>query len=215
MNQLHVTGIVLAGGRSSRFGADKLAVEVGGRPLLHRAIVAVAQVVDEVVVVIAADGARPRLPGDLDTPLRIARDAAPGLGPLAGLSAGLAAAHAPIALVVGGDQPCLAPILLAELLRWLGSDDDGRRPDVRRPDVRRPDVVCLEEDGRMRPLPSAVRVAAARPAAAAALADGTRSLVGLFEQLRGVTIGQQRWRRLDPAGDSLRDVDTPDDLPPS
>ena len=59
-----VTGIVLAGGRSTRFGGDKLAAEIGGRPLLHLAIEAVAGVVDEVVVVVAP-GCRHRrcLPG--------------------------------------------------------------------------------------------------------------------------------------------------------
>ncbi len=205
MSQLLTTAIVLAGGRSSRYGADKLAVDVDGRPLLHRAIAAVAQVADEVVVVIAPDAARPGLPRDLGVPVRVVHDAAPGLGPLAGLAAGLAAARAPLALVVGGDQPSLAPSLLTELLLWLGSDDDGPLLDV----------VGLEEDGQLRPLPTAVRVASARPAAVTALAGGTRSLTGLFAQLRAGTLGPERWRRLDPAGESLLDVDTPGDLPSS
>lgn len=196
------TGIVLAGGASRRYGAEKLAVEVEGRPLLHHAIAAVASVVDEVVVVIAADGVRPRLPADLRVPVRIVRDAATGLGPLAGLAAGLAAARAPLALVVGGDQPSLAPMLLAELLLWLGSEADGPLLDV----------VALEEDGRLRPLPSAVRVAVVRPAADADLAAGGRSLVGLFARLRAGTLDSGRWRELDPSGESLHDVDTRDDL---
>ena len=110
---------------------------------------------------------------------------------------------APLALVVGGDQPALAPTLLAELLLWLGPEAEG--PPL--------DVVALEQDGRLRPLPSAVRVGTAGPAAAAALAAGTRSLLGLFGALRVGTLGPERWRALDPAGDSLRDVDTRDDLP--
>lgn len=197
------TGIVLAGGAASRFGADKLAVEIDGRPLLHHAVAAVATVVDEVVVVIAADGPRPRLPAGLGVPVRVVRDAADGLGPLAGLAAGLADARAPLALVVGGDQPSLAPTLLAELLLWLGPEADEAALDV----------AALEEDGWLRPLPSAVRVATVRPAAAAALAEGTRSLVGLFARLRVGTVAGERWRELDPAGGSLRDVDTRDDLP--
>ncbi len=39
-----ISGIVLAGGRSRRFGADKLTTDVGGRPLLHHAITALAAV---------------------------------------------------------------------------------------------------------------------------------------------------------------------------
>jgi hypothetical protein len=37
--------------------------------------------------------------------------------------------------------------------------------------------------------------------------------VGLFGRLRAGTLRPERWRELDPAGDSLRDVDTRDDLP--
>ncbi len=203
MSSPRATGIVLAGGISSRFGPDKLAVEVDGRPLLHHAIAAVATVVDEVVVVIGADGARPRLPVDLEVPVRVVRDAAAGLGPLAGLAAGLAAARAPLALVVGGDQPALAPTLLAELLLWLGPEAEG--PPL--------DVVALQQDGRLRPLPSAVRVARCvrrrrlpwPPAREASSGSSGSSGVG--------TLGPERWRELDPAGDSLRDVDTRDDLP--
>lgn len=205
MSPARVTGIVLAGGRSTRFGEDKLEVEVDGRPLLHHAIGAVATVVDEVVVVIGADGARPRLPADLGVPIRVVRDAAADLGPLAGLAAGLAATRAPLALLVGGDQPFLAPTLLAELLLWLGSEAGG--PPL--------DVVALEQDGRLRPLPAALRVATVGPAAEAALAGGTRSLVGLFARLRAGSLAAERWRTIDPTGDSLRDVDTRDDLPSS
>jgi molybdopterin-guanine dinucleotide biosynthesis protein A len=198
-----VTGIVLAGGRSTRFGGDKLAVEVDGRPLLHRAIDAVAEVADQVVVVIGADAPEPTLPSDLPVPVVVARDAIAGQGPLAGLAAGLAAASHPLALLVGGDQPDLQPEVLRELLRRLTPAAGG--PPL--------DVVGLEEDGRLRPLPVALRVATAGPAAGVALAGGTRSLVGLFGRLRAGTLSPDRWRVLDPTGDSLRDIDTRHDLP--
>jgi len=198
-----VTGIILAGGRSTRFGGDKLAAEIGGRPLLHLAIDAVAAVVDVVVVVVGADAPDPGLPADLPVPVVLARDAVAGRGPLAGLAAGLVAASHPLALLVGGDQPRLRPLLLRELLRRLDTGTGG--PPL--------DVVGLEEDGKLRPLPVALRVATVRPAADVALAAGTRSLVGLFGRLRADTLDPAKWRPLDPAGDSLRDVDTRDDLP--
>jgi molybdopterin-guanine dinucleotide biosynthesis protein A len=197
------TGIVLAGGRSTRFGGDKLAADVGGRPLLHLAIEAVAAVVDEVVVVVRGDAAAPALPTGGRVPVIIARDAAPGRGPLAGLAAGLAAASHPVAILVGGDQPALRPAVLLELLRCLGSNAGGGRFDV----------VGLDDGGQLRPLPAALRVATAGPMAEVVLAEGTRSLVGLFARLRAGALGPGRWRELDPAGDSLRDVDTRDDLP--
>jgi len=198
-----VTGIVLAGGRSTRFGADKLVAEVGGRPLLHRAIAAVAAVVDEVVVVVGADSPAPTLPPDVPVPVVVARDAVAGQGPLGGLVAGLAAASHPLAILVGGDQPDLRPVLLRELLRSVSPEPDG--PPF--------DVVGLEDAGQLRPLPVALRVATVRPAAEAALTAGTRSLVDLFDRLQAGRLGRERWRALDPEGDSLRDVDTRDDLP--
>lgn len=203
MSPARVTGMVLAGGRSSRFGEDKLVAEIDGRPLLHLAIDAVAGVVDEIVVVVGADALAPVLPPHVPVPVVVARDAVAGQGPLAGLAAGLAAASHPLALLVGGDQPALRPALLRELLRRLDEGAGGAAPDV----------VGLDEDGQLRPLPVALRVASVRPAADVALAAGTRSLVGLFGRLRVETLAPEQWRALDPAGDSLRDVDTRDDLP--
>ena len=203
MNAVRVTGIVLAGGRSIRFGADKLAAPIDGRPLLHHAILAVASVTDEVVVVIGANGARPRLPADAATGVRVVRDSVADGGPLAGLAAGLAAARTPLAILVGGDQPWLSPAILAELLLWLDSTVDG--PQL--------DAVALAEDGEVRPLPAAFRVVTVRPVVEALLAGSSRSLLGLLERLRVGTLEPERWRALDPTGSSLRDVDTPEDVP--
>jgi molybdenum cofactor guanylyltransferase len=205
VSQPHATGIVLAGGSSTRFGTDKLAVEVDGRPLLHHAIEVVASVVDEVVVVIALDGDRPRLPADLAVPVRVVRDAAAGLGPLAGLAAGLGDARAPLAILVGGDQPWLRAEILDLLVAELESAEG--RPDL--------DVVGLADGTSLWPFPVGLRVATVRPAAETALAGTERRLFGLFGRLRVRLVPEARWRALDPAGDSLRDVDTPADLAPS
>lgn len=204
MNEVGVTGIVLAGGRASRFGGDKLSAELRGRPLLHHAILAVATVSDEVVVVVGSDGARPSLPSGSAVRVRVVRDAVADRGPLAGLDAGLAAARGGLAILVGGDQPSLVPALLDELLLWLDSAAGSRRLDA----------VVLAEDGRMRPLPAALRVSTVRPAVSAMLEGEVLSLMGLFERLRVGTLEPERWRLLDPHGASLRDVDTPEDLPP-
>jgi molybdopterin-guanine dinucleotide biosynthesis protein A len=51
---VRVSAIVLAGGRSTRFGADKLAARLGGETLLERAVGVVAGIADEVIVVEAS-----------------------------------------------------------------------------------------------------------------------------------------------------------------
>ena len=48
--------IVLAGGRSARFGTDKLEARIGGRSILDLAIAAVQAVATDVVVCASPDG---------------------------------------------------------------------------------------------------------------------------------------------------------------
>ncbi len=110
--------IVLAGGRSSRFGRDKLSATIDGTAMLDRAIRAVRDVASVVVVVLAPDDPR-ALP---DAVIR-AHDPDAHEGPLAGLAAGLAACPREVdrAIVVGGDMPSLRPAVLALLLDRPGS----------------------------------------------------------------------------------------------
>ncbi len=121
-----VTGIVLAGGRSSRFGADKLSIELDGRPLLHHALAAVASVASTIVLVVAP-GTTPVVPSDLGARLRIVHDPESFGGPLVGLVAALGTVESSAVLVVGGDMPRLVPGVLRRLL----DRHPGRLPRVR------------------------------------------------------------------------------------
>ena len=79
-----VAVIVLAGGRSSRFGRDKLAEPLDGRPLLDHAIDAARRMATEVLVVVAP-GSAPAVPAGV----QVVHDAQAFEGPLAGVAAGL------------------------------------------------------------------------------------------------------------------------------
>lgn len=190
-------GIVLAGGRSTRFGGDKLGEPVGGAPLLHRPIAVLAAQCAEVIVAIGAEADEPALPRGLTVPIRLVRDPVPDGGPLAGLVAGLRAAREPLALVVGGDMPDLRPALLEALLHRAEETGAG--------------AVALAEGEVVRSLPAVVR-SAALPIAERRLASADRSLVGFFRSAGLAVIPEVEWRAWDAAGDSLRDVDTPEDL---
>jgi molybdopterin-guanine dinucleotide biosynthesis protein A len=191
-----VTGIVLAGGRSSRFGADKLLARLDGRPLLHHPILALAACCDTLLVAVSRDGPEPALPNGVGVPIRIVRDVVADTGPLAGLIAGLEVAEEEIALVVGGDQPDLRPDLLRLLLAALGSAS----------------AVVLADEGQPRSLPVAVRRRPALDAARAALGTDRRSLLGVFLGLDAVVLPETGWRGADPDGRWRRDVDRPEDL---
>ena len=192
-----VSGIVLAGGRSSRFGADKLAEPVGGEPLLHRAVRAVAQVSDEVLAVVSPSGPLPDLPSDLPVPARTVRDDEPHAGPLAALAVGLSNAEHPVAVVAGGDMPWLSPGVLSLLV-------DRLRPG----DV---DASCLELGGQGQPLPLAVS-RSALVTIRGLLTDGERSLRSVLGRTRVAVVEEPAWRAVDPTGRTLADVDVPGDL---
>ncbi len=74
-----ILGVVLAGGKSTRFGSDKALAELGGRTLIARAVDALALWCEYVVVVGRETAPAPTLP---DWPRA-------GMGPLAGLAAAL------------------------------------------------------------------------------------------------------------------------------
>jgi molybdopterin-guanine dinucleotide biosynthesis protein A len=186
--------IVLAGGRSSRFGRDKLAEPVAGRPLLERAIDAVGRVATDVVVVAAPAITRALPPG-----VTLVHDADAYEGPLAGLASGLAALDPVVGrvIVVGGDMPTLVPAVLGRLLDQLDAHD----------------LAVLADDAGPRPLPMALRRSTAAPVVDRLLAGGDRRLRALITELAVSVIEPSAWRRDDPSGDTLRDVDVPEDLP--
>lgn len=194
-----VSGIVLAGGRSMRFGADKLAARIGEESLLERAVAALAGQAAEVVVVLAPGDER-ALPVAV-VPVRRAVDPEPHAGPLVGLLAGLEAAREPLVVVAGGDMPTLSPDVLAALIRALDATPGA-------------EATALVQRGHVRPLPAAVRNGTATEAARRLIGAGERSLMSLLTTLRLRRLHEMEWRALDPEAATLVDVDRPGDLPP-
>ena len=124
------TGIVLAGGRSSRMGTPKAALEWHGSTLLRRVVGIVGRAVDgPVIVVRAPDQELPSLPADVE----IAEDAREGRGPLQGLQAGLAAAraHAPVAYASSTDVPLLHPRFVGRVVAGVDDGTDVALPHIR------------------------------------------------------------------------------------
>ena len=192
--QEDATGIVLAGGRSSRFGRNKLVEPYREAPLLHHAVLRVAGVCADVVVVLGPDDDAPPLPDGV----RIARDATSGAGPLAGLVAGLAVTRTTWGVVAGGDMPDISTAVAREMLRVAAQSSA--------------DAVALVDAGERRPLPLIVRAARVRSIAADLLDDGGRSLRGMLDRVRVAAIDEATWEALDPRRGTVRDIDVPTDL---
>ncbi len=183
-----VTGAVLAGGASRRMGRDKRWVHVDGRPLLVRAVDALRELCDEVVVVGSLGAQRDeRLTG-----IGVVADRRPGHGPLGGIETALHHASSDVVVVVAVDHPWLSPAVLRTLLDALEADPAA-------------DVALLDPG---QPLVSAWRTAALAKVTGM-LDAGERRATRLGEHL---TVALADWRSLDPDGRTTLDVDTPEDL---
>jgi molybdenum cofactor guanylyltransferase len=193
MTHERVSAIVLAGGRSSRFGRDKLLEVIDGRRLIDHAIAAVRPFASEVIVVTAPGSAMPLMPG-----VTVVGDDVAYGGPLIGLSGGLRAARQPTVLVIGGDMPTLTAEVAALLLGRLARD--------------LLEAVVLEQDDRSRPLPVVLRREVAAVAAVRLVDVGERRLRALVEALDAGSIPESEWRAVDPEGRSVRDIDEQADL---
>lgn len=191
-----VAGVLLAGGRSRRFGSDKLAADHLGIPLLHHAVLRLREVCEEVIVVLAPETAEPSVP--VGAEVRFARDEIEGSGPLAGTLAGLEAAAADRAILAGGDMPDLQPAVLREMLRASGETGAV--------------AVALSDGGEARPLPCVLRTRPAADAAAVLLEGGRTSLRDLLAAVTTVVVDEPSWTALDPERRTLVDVDEPGDV---
>jgi molybdenum cofactor guanylyltransferase len=200
-----VGGIVLAGGRSTRMGADKASLAWHGSTLAYRAAALLQRTVTgPVVVVAAAQQALPELPAGVE----VVRDRVEGGGPPAALARGLgalAARAAPtgvrgrrrlaprVAFAAAVDAPLLHPAVIRRVLALLGDADcalpvlAGHRQPLAA--AYRGRVLGLAgDDGRLPPL---FRIADLVPArlvdAADLLADpAVAGVPGALEALRGL-----------------------------
>jgi molybdopterin-guanine dinucleotide biosynthesis protein A len=96
-----MTGVVLAGGKSSRMGRDKAALEFDGQLLVGRCVAVLRECFPEVLV--------------------IRQDDLPGLGPIGGLLTALR--RAPEIFVVACDMPFLDAALIREMAAQLAGYD--------------------------------------------------------------------------------------------
>jgi molybdopterin-guanine dinucleotide biosynthesis protein A len=100
--------VVLAGGGSCRMGGgDKTALPIGGTSLLDRALAAVADA-RQTIVVGAARATH--------WPVRWTREEPAGGGPAAALACGLGLVSAPLVMVLAGDLPFVTPETVRRLL---------------------------------------------------------------------------------------------------
>jgi len=118
-----VTGVVLAGGLSTRYaGRPKGLERVHGVRIIDRVRAALEPVVDDLLLIANDDAAGAWLPG-----VRWERDVLRDVGSVAGIHAALVHAASPV-LVVAWDMP-FVPATLLRALRDTGRDADAAVPE--------------------------------------------------------------------------------------
>ncbi|MBK9704245.1 MAG: molybdenum cofactor guanylyltransferase [Betaproteobacteria bacterium] len=120
MSARSVTGIVLAGGMGRRMGGvDKGLVQLAGRPMVEHVLTRLRPQVDDVLI-----NANQNLDRYAAFGVPVVADAIGGFaGPLAGLHAGMTAAHRDLVVTVPCDSPFLPDDLVARLLAGLVAGD--------------------------------------------------------------------------------------------
>ena len=195
-------GVVLVGGRSSRMGTPKAALEWHGSTLLRRTAGIVGRAANGPVVVVRAPGQD--LP-DLPKGTLVVDDPREGKGPVQGIAAGLTAlsGQAETAFIASTDMPFLHPAFIRRVLRVL---EQNENTDVALPFAR----------GYKQPLAAAYRVSLAETAERLVKEDRLRPAF-LFEQCRVETLDDDALRQdpvlaaLDPDLDSVLNANTPAD----
>jgi len=106
---MKASGIILAGGSSSRMGRDKSLMVYNQQTLIERTVNELRKVVDEIVIA-SNNTSKYGIPGVIEVP-----DLYPGMGPLAGIHAGLKQIKHQYAFVISCDMP----LFRAELAKYL------------------------------------------------------------------------------------------------
>ena len=192
-----VAAFVLAGGASSRMGRDKALMELLGVPLVVRT----ARLIEPLVAAVTIVG-RPERYRSFG--LRVIADQEIGekgsdghtLGPLVGIASALASTLVPWNLMLASDLPYLN----RDWLHWLL----GRAAESQS------QIVMPRTHRGLEPLAAVYRRECAA-SIAHALGRGVRKVTDALAELQVQTVEESEWRKFDPDGRVLSNMNTPAD----
>jgi molybdopterin-guanine dinucleotide biosynthesis protein A len=184
-----ISGIVLAGGQSTRLQRDKTLLRLDDEWLLESIVNLLAALSDDVLVV---TNSRDKF---TDLQARPVLDSRPGMGPLGGIYSGLQAMRCERGLFLACDMPFLRPDFLQYLVQLSAGFD-----------VVIPRIGCNTE-----PLQATYNRACIEPIAAV-LDHGERRVVSFFPRVRVRYVDEAEIDVFDPQRVSFLNINTPEDL---
>lgn len=191
---MELTVVVLAGGRSRRFGCLKAMIEVEGKPLIHHVLDRIADVTENVVVAAKSD-----LLKFLDLPkVRVVPDKLDLHAPIIGIISSLEQVETDYAAVL----PCDSPFVNLDVVILLFEMARGRSG-----------ALPLWESGEIEPLHAVYRTRELEEKAWKCLNKGdlrVRCIVELMEDIAYVPV--ELLRKVDPELLTFLNINSKDDL---
>ena len=192
------SGLILAGGRSTRFGGGEKSLKlVGGKRMVCRVIDALCCTVDELVVSVRDERQKgllvPFIPGR-----DFVYDEVPGIGPLSGICSGLRRVKGDYVVIVACDMPLISPAAI-DLLFDRAAGHDAAVP--------------RHADGFIEPLHAVYRREPMLAAVKASIAAGESKASAPLKRLKDVVyVSDDDIRKVDPELDTFLNVNRAEDM---
>ena len=168
---MRTAALILAGGKSSPFGADRSMLTIHGERMIETQVVKCQSLCDEVLI-LCGEKEKIYLDGIQEVP-----DLCPGQGPLGGIMTGMLDSEAELFFVLACDMPMFSTELAHKLLKKCGDGYDA----------------CIPRDGdRLEPL-CAVYRKSALPYIQQMLSQGEHRVRALFPQIRTAYLEREEW----------------------
>jgi molybdopterin-guanine dinucleotide biosynthesis protein A len=189
---MDVTGIILAGGKSRRFGRNKVIEVVGGKTILERVVARLSPITRRIILVTNGENIQLSNSSSLD----FAADIFPDKGPLGGIYTGLYHSKTSDNIVVAGDMPFLNTSLLQHMVGLLPGFDA---------------VIPQWQNSQIEPL-HGIYSAACLPVMRKRLENDQLSISDCLKQLRVHYLREQDFKMLDPEALSFFNINRQSDI---
>ncbi|MEA1961949.1 MAG: molybdenum cofactor guanylyltransferase [Bacillota bacterium] len=186
---MKVSGVILAGGKSSRMKSNKAFVHILGKPLINALIEKFEPYFDETIII----SNEPHLFEGLAA--SVYTDIFPYRGPVSGIHSGLVHAQYDTIFVLGCDMPFINMDLVQYMVKKLGDNN----------------AVVPEVDSVLQPL-CAVYHRTALPVFTNCLRVDHLKLIRIFEELKAVVIPEPELERFGSVRDQFFNINDRDAL---
>jgi molybdopterin-guanine dinucleotide biosynthesis protein A len=190
---LETSCIILAGGKSIRFGHDKILETIDNQKLLDRVISHVEPICKDIIIVTANQRAFTHLADRRN--IKIVQDIIPGMGSLGGIYTGLVESKTHLNLVIAADMP----FLNGSLIRYMISVAEGY------------DLTLPRINEWYEPLHAVYSKNCIEPAKTI-FSQGKKVIVELFNYVKVRYVEAEEVDRYDPEHLSFFNINTPQDM---